>query len=100
MSDLALTKHGEIRMQQRGMKKVDIDLVLACGTQVDEETWLLRQQDVERGIRSRKKEIQALERLRNQKVVVYGDRLGTTYPSRRRDQKRSLMRAREQGLMK
>lgn len=85
-------------MRQRGMKKGDADLILAYGTQVDAETWFLSNRDVHREIEARKREIQALERLRNRKVVVCGTNLVTTHPSRSVDQKRALRRARQQGL--
>ena len=95
---IGCTRHGGARMRQRGMKKGDADLILAYGTQVDAETWFLSNRDVHREIEARKREIQALERLRNRKVVVCGTNLVTTHPSRSVDQKRALRRARQQGL--
>ena len=85
-------------MRQRGMKKGDANLICACGTQVDDEAWFLSNRDANREIEARKREIQILERLRNRKIVVCGDRVVTAYPSRPADQKRALRRARQKGL--
>ena len=62
--------HAAQRLQQRGMREKDLDLVLACGTQVDDDSFLLTEKDVAREKRKRKFEIQALERLSGVKVVV------------------------------
>ena len=70
MIALGYTRHAEMRMQQRGIRKNDIALILACATQIDDETWILRNRDVSRQIESRKREIRALERLANRKIVV------------------------------
>ena len=98
MNDVIATRHGETRMRQRGMRNGDADLILACGTQVEDETWLLLERDVRREIEARKQEIKALERLENRKVVVRDGRIVTSYPSRRSDQKRTLRRGRGKGL--
>ena len=62
--------HAVQHLQQRGMREKDIDLVLTCGTQVDDDSFLLTQKDVAREIRRHKRQIQALERLCGLKVVV------------------------------
>ena len=77
-------------MQQRGIRESDIDLILRCATQVDSNVFLLRSKDTDREIQRRKHEIQILERLRNQKVVVAGSVIVTSYKSRRADLKRTL----------
>lgn len=98
MTDLSYTRHAETRMQQRGIRKNDIALILACATQIDDETWILRNRDVSRQIESRKQEIRALERLANRKIVVREGRVITAYSSRRPDQKRTLRRGRRTGM--
>ena len=100
MTHIAYTRHAETRMRQRGIRSGDVELVLVCGTQVDEETWMLRRRDVWREIESRKREIQTLGRLVNKKVVIRGERVVTTYPSASQDQKRTLRRGRRKGLAK
>ena len=109
---IGCTRHGETRMRQRRKKKGDADLILAYGTQVDGQAWILRKRDADREIEARKREVegykreievrkresQILERLRNRKVVVRGDRVITGYPSGSSDQKRTLKRARRKGF--
>ncbi len=100
MNEIICTKHGQSRMQQRGIRKEDVRLVQECGTQVDDDTWLMRKRDAIREIEIRKREIQRLERLRNHKVVIRDERVVTAYPSRPSDQKLALRRGRGKGLVK
>ena len=100
MSSILSTHHGEVRMRQRGMKNGDVARILAYATQVDDETWMLRERDVIHAIRDCKHEIQALERLKNAKLVMCADGVVTAYPSRPMDQKRTLRRGRRKGLVK
>ena len=98
MIALGYTRHAEMRMQQRGIRKNDIALILACATQIDDETWILRNRDVSRQIESRKREIRALERLANRKIVVREGCVIIAYSSRCPDQKRTLRRGRRTGM--
>ena len=98
MTDLSYTRHAETRMQQRGIRKSDIALILACAAQIDDETWIFLNRDVSRQIESRKREIRTLERLANRKIVVREDSVITAYSSRRLDQKRTLRRGRRTGM--
>ena len=100
MIDISYARHAETRMQQRAIRKKDVPLIIELGTQVDEETWLMRNRDVAREIAIRKREIQVLERLANRKVVMRGEHVITAYPSRPADQKRTLRRGRQKGLAK
>ena len=100
MTDLVFTRHAETRMQQRGIGEKDIPLIIALGTQVDDETWILLQRDVARGIKILKRGIKVLERLVNRKVVIRGGRVITAYPSCPADQKRTLRRGGRKGLVK
>lgn len=34
MTGIAITRHGEVRMRQRGIRAADLDLVLSCGTEI------------------------------------------------------------------
>lgn len=99
MNDPISTRHGAKRMRQRGMKNNDVARILAYATQVDGETWLLREQDVDHAIRDCKHEIQSLERLRNFKLVMCSQGVVTAYPSRPADQKRTLRRGRRKGMV-
>lgn len=62
--------HATKRMQQRGLRNQDVELVIRCGTPVNRDGILLRNRDIQREIAARKAEIQALERLKGVKVVV------------------------------
>jgi len=98
MRAIAYTSHAIARMRQRGIRKRDITLILDFGTQIDEETWFMRDRDVRREIEARKREIQALERLASKKVVMRGEQVVTAYSSRPDDQKRTLRRGRRKGM--
>lgn len=94
MNSISYCSHARTRMQQRGVRSEDVELILACATQIDENVYLMREKDADREIERRKREIQALGRLRNQKVVLAGTTMVTTYSSNRKDQKRMLRRGR------
>ena len=100
MTDIIYTRHAKTRMQQRGIRKADISIILACGTQIDDETWLMCNRDATREIETRKREINVLQRLKNRKVVIRNGRVITAYPSNSADQKRTLRRGRQKGLVK
>ena len=100
MTSIGYTCHAETRMQQRGIRSGDVTLILECGTQIDDETWLMRDRDVKREIECRKREIRVLERLACKKLVVRDGRVITAYPSRLDDQKLTLRRGRGKGLAK
>ena len=84
--------HAVQRLQQRGMRENDIDLVLACGTQVADDSFLLTERDVHRELRRRKREIQALERLCGVKVVVRQGVVVTCFRATREQIKKLLSR--------
>ena len=98
MMAITYTSHAETRMRQRGIRSRDVMLILECGTQIDDETWFMRDRDVRREIERRKREIQALGRLKSKKVVMRGEHIVTAYPSQPDDQKRTLRRGRRKGL--
>ena len=100
MTDITYSRHAETRMQQRGIRKADIPIILAYGTQIDDETYFMCNRDAAREIETRKREIQALSWLVNCKVVIRDGRVTTAYPSNPADQKRTLRRGRERGLVK
>jgi hypothetical protein len=95
MLDLFKSRHAEKRLNQRGIRSHDVDLLLNSATRVAQDAYLLTNGDVEREIVRRKKEIQQLERLRGLKLVVEGDILVTAYRSKKADQRRTLRKGRE-----
>ena len=60
----------------------------------------MRNRDAVREIETRKREIQTLSRLANRKVVIRDGHVITAYPSCPADQKRTLRRGRQKGLVK
>lgn len=95
MNSKILSRHAETRMRQRGVRPNDLEIVFRYGAEIGEDVYFLADRNVDRGIQNLKWEIQALERLRGQKVVVAGDTVVTCYRSRPRDQKR-MLRTRKQ----
>ena len=95
MSGLVYSSHARTRMQQRGLRERDIELIIELGTRVSEDAYILRRQDVDREIELRRREIQALSRLRGRKVVVAADTVVTGYHPRRAARKRDFRRGRE-----
>ena len=95
MSNLVYSNHARTRMQQRGLRERDVELIVDLGTQVSKDAYILRRQDVDREIELRRREIQALSRLRGRKVVVAADTVVTGYHPRPAARKRDLRRGRE-----
>jgi hypothetical protein len=94
MLDHTITAHAEARMRQRGLHDTDLELIIATATQVAPDAYLLTRADAEREIARRKFEIQRIERLRDWKIVISGGTVLTCYPSRPKDQRRTLRKGR------
>ncbi len=85
-----VTLHASIRMQQRGRSERDIALITAYGTPT-RDGYLLRRRDVDTRIRNLKKEITAIERLKDWAVITADDEtVITIYPADREKQRRML----------
>ena len=95
MSGLVYSNHARSRMQQRGLRRRDVELIVDFGTRVSDDAYILRRQDVDREIERRRREIQALSRLQGRKVVVAADTVVTAYCPRPAVRKRDLRRGRE-----
>lgn len=95
MGRISVSRHAEARMQQRGMRENDVELLLENGTMFGSDVCFLSIRDADCAIRKRKREIQALERLINHKLVIGGDCIVTCYRSSRRDQKKFLRNGRD-----
>lgn len=50
MEGTIYSKHATQRMQQRGIRERDVDMVLSCGTLIDEASILLSDKDAAREI--------------------------------------------------
>ena len=92
MNGIAYSNHACQRMQQRGIRERDIDLLMTCGTQIDDDSILLSDKDAAREIKRRKHEIQALERLRGCRVVISEGVVVTCYHAHARHLKKVLRR--------
>ncbi len=89
---MKLSKHVRVRMQQRGRSEQDVNLITAYGTPT-RDGYLLRRRDVDTRVRDLKKEISAIERLKNW-VVIVGEEgvVVTIYPADHEKQRRMLSR--------
>ena len=92
MEGIMHSAHATQRMQQRGIRERDVDLILNCGTQIGGDSILLSDKDAAREIERRKHEIQALERLRGCKVVVSEGVVVTCYHTQTKHLKKLLRR--------
>ena len=83
-------------MNQRGIRNSDVDMIRGIGTHLEDdgESFLLTDKDVSREIAVRKREIQALERLRGCQVVMTGNVVRTAYHTTDKYRKRALKRCR------
>ncbi len=79
MTSIAITRHGEARMSQRGIRRSDLDILLAHGTEIGPDRIMLKNQDAAKVIRNLKKQIAKLERLTGKEVVVADGRLITAF---------------------
>ncbi|WP_281926542.1 DUF4258 domain-containing protein [Roseibium album] len=89
-----LTKHAEMRMNQRGFRRNDIELLLAIGDQIAPDAYLMTNEVVEHEIARRKKEIRQFERLRGKQLIIEGDKIVTCYHAHDRDQAKTFRKGR------
>ena len=72
MTGIAITRHGEARMRQRGIREADLDLVLSYGTEIGRDRIMLKGRNVEKAIGDLKRKIDAPQKLKG-KVFVISD---------------------------
>ena len=82
MLHIDFTKHAKERLQQRGFRKADVNLVLQSASQIGSKVYVLTDRDAEREIKKRKREIVDFERLRGSTMVIEGKNLITVYHAR------------------
>ena len=90
----SLTFHAETRMNQRGIRKNDYELLLATADQIASDAYLMTNEIVDEEISRRKKEIQQFERLRGKKLIVEGGTVITSYHATQRDQTKTYRKGR------
>ena len=86
---MQLTSHVKKRMQQRGFRSGDVELIERFGTQL-RDGFLMRGRDVDAAILDHKGAIHRLEHLRDRFVVVVDGRVLSAYVASRSKQKRLL----------
>ena len=84
------TRHAQVRMQQRGFRSKDAELVMECGTDYPNSRIVLLDRDVVREARDCKRRIQNLQRLRGSVVVLEDGHLVTCYHLHRKKERHVL----------
>ena len=79
MSDITISRHGIVRMSQRGIRDADLEVILAHGTDIGRNRIMLRRRDAVRVIQTLKKQIAKIERLTDKVLVVADGQLVTAY---------------------
>ena len=79
MIELVVTRHAEARMSQRGIKKTDLEVLLAHGIDIGRNRIMLTKRDAAKEIEILKKQITCLERLSGKVLVVSDGHLVTSY---------------------
>jgi hypothetical protein len=92
-----MTQHGQMRIQQRGYRNADMELVMQHGTDCTgrdgEYGFMLTNQDVHQTVERYKRQIRKLERLKGTYMVVSeSNELITTYRPRKNKTTRLLRR--------
>jgi hypothetical protein len=95
MTDIALTRHAEARMRQRGFRDADLDVLLQAATPLANDAYLMTNAATDREIARLKQKLERLQRLRGCKIVVAGDAIVTVCHMRPNARRRSLRRGRE-----
>lgn len=93
MSDLALTHHAVVRMAQRGILPIDVDLILAIGSEV-EDGFLVRRKDVKIVERDVRDFLKRLKKVEGKRLVVTDGCLVTAFHASPREQHRLTRRER------
>ena len=93
MSALRYTAHAMARLQQRGLRPADVELIVTRGTPIP-DGYLMRGEDVDEEIARHKHEIATLERLREKMVIMKGGKVLSVYPAKSSKQRRVLRKTR------
>ena len=94
MSGFRVSRHADGRMQQRGIRQRDFDLVLVWGTSVDDDVILLRKKDVDDAIKHGERDIDGLRRACGTWAVYRNSNVVTCYRATQRQTKRAHRRLR------
>ena len=94
MSKFRVSRHADGRMQQRGIRQHDLDLVLVWGTAVDDGGILLRNKDVDDAIRHGERDIDGLRRACGTWAMYRNSNVVTCYRATQKQTKRAHRRLR------
>lgn len=78
MTELTLTKHVHIRLQQRGLKAKDIELIAEYG-EAFERGLFMTTEAVDKALTDLRDKIRRLEKLKGRVVITDGSSAITTY---------------------
>lgn len=92
---LLKSKHAQVRMSQRSIQDVDVAYIMSHGSNIDDNTVMITNNDFNILEAELKSELKRLERLRNKKLVHAENIIITTYHSRLSDQKKAMKRRKE-----
>lgn len=79
MTDLIISRHGNVRMAQRGIREADLEVILAHGTDIGRNRIMLRRRDAAEAVRTLKRQIANIERLTDKVLVVADGQFVTAY---------------------
>lgn len=88
---MELSVHAQQRIQQRGMRKTDVELIMRFGTRVN-DGYFLRTRDVLQAQHDLKIVMSRLDRLSGRVVITAGSTVVTTYVVSRDKQRKLLSR--------
>ncbi|AWJ87754.1 hypothetical protein TSH58p_30035 (plasmid) [Azospirillum sp. TSH58] len=91
MAEFSLTPHAIARLQQRGMRPADVEMILSFGTW-SEDGPVLCAKDYARVEADVRHFLARLQKLVGRTVIVEGDRIVTAYKAKPWKQKRLLSR--------
>jgi hypothetical protein len=93
MSALLPTRHGAVRMTQRGFNMSDAELIAMVGTEI-EDGYLVRHADYQEVEHILKRFLERLRRLRGKRLVIEAGRIVTAYHATNGHQRNLLRKSR------
>lgn len=83
MSNLRLSRHADIRLQQRSMRSADLELLEQYGTLMTDGRLVMTDSDVARETAAMKRRIAQFEKLRGLTAIIADNLVLTVYRQRR-----------------
>ena len=89
---MKLSRHGEIRFSQRGVRPADLDLIIEYASEVDDGLLIMRR-DVQRIEADMKKQLDRIQKLEGKYIVIRDDTIVTAFHLRNRQSKTLLSKS-------